>query len=100
VYFHVTFENKTLAGGHIEDKQIIEQMTVLNMDYKTTGLSFKLAKITVRLPTRLLELKLNELSRILAPSLTLACLAHTKHGLVQLSRAGASDGPTDCDEGA
>ena len=100
MYFHVTFENKTLAGGHIQDQQIIDQMSVLNTDYKKTGLSFKLAKITVRLPTRLLKLKLNELSRLLAPSLTLACLAHTKHGLVQLSRARASGDPTDCDEGA
>jgi len=46
VHFHVIYANETLAGGYVPDEQLTAQVKVLNADYKSTGLSFKLAETT------------------------------------------------------
>ncbi|KAF5380024.1 hypothetical protein D9615_006193 [Tricholomella constricta] len=46
VHFHVVSANKTLEGGWIPESQIKDQMDVLNMDYATTGLKWKLVNTT------------------------------------------------------
>ncbi|EJD37484.1 metalloprotease [Auricularia subglabra TFB-10046 SS5] len=45
VHWHVIRENATYAGGHLEKREIQEQMKVLNKDYLWTGLRFSLASI-------------------------------------------------------
>jgi len=46
VYFHVVYANQTLEGGYVQDSQIQEQIKVLNQDYNSTGISFKLVNIS------------------------------------------------------
>lgn len=45
VFFHVIHAGGEVSEGNISDSQIHEQMRALNGDYKTTGLTFGLAKI-------------------------------------------------------
>jgi len=42
VYFHVISQDGTPAGGDLSDQQIDEQITVLNNDFRPSGLSFVL----------------------------------------------------------
>jgi hypothetical protein len=46
IYFHVVSQDSTLAGGNIPDSQIAAQVTVMNQDYASTGLSWVLAGTT------------------------------------------------------
>lgn len=46
VYFHVVFANQTAEGGYVPDEAIERQVEVLNRDYNTTGVSFKLVNVT------------------------------------------------------
>jgi len=46
VYFHVVAANRTLAGGWVPKSQITKQIAVLNRDYKSTGVQFRLANTT------------------------------------------------------
>lgn len=46
VVFHVVSANKTIEGGYVSDKQITEQIKVLNDGYSATGLTFILQNTT------------------------------------------------------
>lgn len=46
VYFNVISSGTVLSQGCIPDKQITDQIDVLNRDYGVTGLQFKLANVT------------------------------------------------------
>ncbi|CAA7262769.1 unnamed protein product [Cyclocybe aegerita] len=46
VYFNVVFSNETIEGGYVPDQQIHDQIKVLNDDYNSTGISWRLANIT------------------------------------------------------
>jgi len=46
VYFHVIYANETIEGGYVPDQQITDQVKVLNEDYNSTGISFKLQNIS------------------------------------------------------
>jgi len=46
VYFNVIFANETIEGGYVPDSQIEAQVKVLNEDYNSTGISWRLANIT------------------------------------------------------
>ncbi|KAI0363559.1 metalloprotease [Pilatotrama ljubarskyi] len=46
VYFHVISKDSTAAGGNIPDSMIADQISVLNEDYASSGLSFVLAGTT------------------------------------------------------
>jgi len=46
VYFHVVFANETYEGGWVPDEQIHNQVSVLNKDYNSTGISFNLLNIS------------------------------------------------------
>jgi len=46
VHFHVVFANETIEGGYVPDQQLIDQVRVLNEDYNSTGISFKLQNIS------------------------------------------------------
>uniref|UniRef100_A0A8H8CR92 Peptidase M43 pregnancy-associated plasma-A domain-containing protein n=1 Tax=Psilocybe cubensis TaxID=181762 RepID=A0A8H8CR92_PSICU len=46
VYFNVIAANKTIAGGWIPAHQIKSQIAVLNRDFKSTGVQYRLAKVT------------------------------------------------------
>jgi len=46
VQFHVVFANETIEGGYVPDQQIIDQVRVLNEDFTSTGISFKLQNIS------------------------------------------------------
>ncbi|PPQ78850.1 hypothetical protein CVT24_002430 [Panaeolus cyanescens] len=45
VYFHVIAESNTYQGGMVPDSMIVDQMTILNNLYRSTGLTFRLAGI-------------------------------------------------------
>ncbi|KAH8102221.1 metalloprotease [Cristinia sonorae] len=45
VYFHVVAKDKTPQGGWLSDKQIRQQIDVMNQAYARTGLKFKLESI-------------------------------------------------------
>jgi hypothetical protein len=46
VFMHVVFTNKTREGGYIPNETLLQQIQVLNNDYSSTGVSFKLVNIT------------------------------------------------------
>jgi len=46
VYFNVVAANKTLAGGWVPDSQITKQIAVLNRDYKSSGVRYRLVNTT------------------------------------------------------
>ncbi|KAF9525892.1 pregnancy-associated plasma protein-A-domain-containing protein [Crepidotus variabilis] len=46
VYFNIVASNLTEAGGYVPQKQIDDQMTLLNTKYVGTGISFKLLSVT------------------------------------------------------
>ncbi|KAF5334318.1 hypothetical protein D9611_014161 [Ephemerocybe angulata] len=46
VYFHVVYANETLEAGYVPDEAIQRQVEVLNTDYSSTGVSFKLVNIS------------------------------------------------------
>ncbi|KAH8077877.1 Metalloprotease [Cristinia sonorae] len=46
VYFHVISADDSVEGGNVPDSQIQEQVSVLNADYASAGLSFDLVNIT------------------------------------------------------
>ncbi|KAJ8487729.1 hypothetical protein ONZ51_g3986 [Trametes cubensis] len=46
VYFHVISKDSTTSGGNIPDSMIADQISVLNEDYASSGLSFVLAGTT------------------------------------------------------
>ncbi|TFK24517.1 hypothetical protein FA15DRAFT_592255 [Coprinopsis marcescibilis] len=45
VYYHVTFSNRTLEGGHISDEQVQSAFDVLVNGFQGTGFTFKLQEI-------------------------------------------------------
>ncbi|EUC66577.1 extracellular metalloprotease [Rhizoctonia solani AG-3 Rhs1AP] len=45
VYWHVISKDSTLNGGNIPDSQIQKSIDVLNQDYRSSSLSFKLAVV-------------------------------------------------------
>jgi len=46
VHWHIIHANQTTDGGYISDKQVADQMEVLNADFKSTNISFTTANIT------------------------------------------------------
>lgn len=46
VYFHVVYANETYEGGWVTDDQITEQISIMNRDYNTTGISWNLVNIS------------------------------------------------------
>ncbi|KAF9468891.1 hypothetical protein BDZ94DRAFT_1304040 [Collybia nuda] len=46
VYFHVISRDTTAAGGYVSDSQIATQISVLNKNFASTGLSYTLAGTT------------------------------------------------------
>ncbi|KAF9050455.1 hypothetical protein BJ165DRAFT_1525675 [Panaeolus papilionaceus] len=46
VFFNVLYKNQTREGGYLPRNMITDQMWVLNEDYRKTGLSFNLKKLT------------------------------------------------------
>ncbi|XP_006463399.1 hypothetical protein AGABI2DRAFT_208153 [Agaricus bisporus var. bisporus H97] len=46
MYIHVISANGTTSGGNVSDSQIVQQMTVLNADYQTMNIDFKLVNVT------------------------------------------------------
>ncbi|KAF9050457.1 hypothetical protein BJ165DRAFT_1458234 [Panaeolus papilionaceus] len=45
VYVHVVSEDTTRQGGNIPDTMVQQQIAVLNNDYKSTGISYRMASI-------------------------------------------------------
>ncbi|TFK33330.1 zincin [Crucibulum laeve] len=46
VYFHVIQKDNTTTGGNIKSSQIDKQLQILNHDYSSTGLFFRLKKVS------------------------------------------------------
>ncbi|KAH8917632.1 zincin, partial [Atractiella rhizophila] len=46
VYFHVIYASTSASQGYVSDTQIANQIAVLNSDYASVGISFKLAGTT------------------------------------------------------
>ncbi|KAJ2929041.1 hypothetical protein H1R20_g8051, partial [Candolleomyces eurysporus] len=46
VHWHVLYANETYEGGYVPDYQIMQQMEVLNRDYKSTNISWNFVNIT------------------------------------------------------
>jgi hypothetical protein len=46
VYWHVVYANQTTQGGYVSDKQIADQMEVMNADYKSANISFTFKNTT------------------------------------------------------
>ncbi|EFI27118.1 metalloprotease [Coprinopsis cinerea okayama7 len=46
VYWHVIYANETKEGGYVSDSQIMEQMKVINDDFKSANISWNFKNIT------------------------------------------------------
>jgi hypothetical protein len=46
IHFHVVYANTTFEGGYVPDKQIHDQVDVLNRDYNSTGIKWQLRSIS------------------------------------------------------
>lgn len=46
ILFHVVYANQTFEGGYIPDKQIHDQVDVMNRDYNSTGIRWQLKNIS------------------------------------------------------
>jgi hypothetical protein len=46
IHFHVVYANTTFEGGYVPDKQIYDQVDVLNRDYNATGIKWQLRSIS------------------------------------------------------
>lgn len=46
IYFHVVYANQTVAGGYVSDKQVRDQVDVMNRDYNSTGVRWNLKSIS------------------------------------------------------
>jgi len=46
IYFHIVYANETTEGGYLPDQQIYDQVDVMNRDYKSTGIQWKLRSIS------------------------------------------------------
>jgi len=46
IHFHVVYANQTFEGGYLPDKQIHDQVDVMNRDYNSTGIRWQLKTIS------------------------------------------------------
>jgi hypothetical protein len=46
IYFHNVYANETTEGGYLSDQQFHDQVNVMNQDYKSTGVQWKLQSIS------------------------------------------------------